>query len=198
MNGAVVLLSGGIDSTVALALTLQTTRYVETLTVSYGQTHNKEIGAAHTIADHYQVGNTTITLDPILFAGSALTGFGGIPDNHADNPDTTYVPARNTVLLALAAARAETLHMGRVVIGCNKDDAAGYPDCRRNYLEAFRDVLAQGTINNTWVSAPLLELTKPSIIKLAHHLNVPTHLTWSCYRGGDTPCGQCGACQVMP
>jgi 7-cyano-7-deazaguanine synthase len=133
-------------------------------------------------------------VDPILFGGSALTTGGPLPDVAATEPDSTYVPARNTVLIALAAARAESIGAQRIVVGCNADDAGGYPDCRPRYLTAFRDVLHEGTLGHVWVHAPLLYLTKQDVIDKAHQLNVPVGLTWSCYAGGDQPCGQCGAC----
>jgi 7-cyano-7-deazaguanine synthase len=104
------------------------------------------------------------------------------------------VPARNTVLLALGAARAEAIGAQNVAIGCNADDYNGYPDCRRKYIEAFRDVLTEGTVGHVWVSAPFLNLTKRAVKQLGEDLGVPAHLTWSCYQGGEQPCGKCGAC----
>lgn len=189
---SIVLLSGGLDSAVALAVTEDA---IEALTVDYGQRHWKEITAAAKIAAHYGTRHTVIAIDPILFEGSALTGTGDIPVGHANAPDATYVPARNTVLLALAAARAESIGAKRIVIGANADDAAGYPDCRRPYIEAFRDVLNHGTLGHVWVQAPLLALRKHDIRERATKLGVPIELTWSCYLGGNEPCGQCGACQ---
>ncbi len=191
----VVLLSGGIDSTLALALTL-THGDADTITVDYGQSHRRELDAAAKIAAHYNVRNTVITIGGLRF-DSALTGLGDIPTGHAEQPDTTYVPGRNTILLALAASRAESIGADRIVIGCNKDDAAGYPDCRREYLEAYRDVLQAGTVNPVWVDAPLLNLTKKEVINHAEELDVPIGLTYSCYRGEPQACGRCGACEVM-
>lgn len=191
----VVLLSGGIDSAAALALTVERTGTADTITVDYGQLHRREIEAAAAIANHYNVKNTIIKISGLVF-NSALTGSADIPDHHADQPDATYVPGRNTILIALAAARAESIGAKRVVIGCNADDAAGYPDCRREYLEAYRDVLLTGTVSSVWVTAPLLHMRKPEIIRYAKRLEVPLELTYSCYRGGEQPCGQCGACEV--
>ncbi len=191
----VVLLSGGIDSTLALALTLNHGD-ADTITVDYGQSHRREIEAAAAIADHYNVRNTVITISGLWF-DSALTGLGDIPTGHAEQPDTTYVPGRNTMLIALAASRAESIGAQRIVIGCNKDDAAGYPDCRREYIEAFRDVLISGTVNHVWVKAPLLHMTKKEVIHTAKSIDVPLALTYSCYRGEPQACGRCGACEVM-
>lgn len=191
---SVVLLSGGIDSAVAMALTTASGGDVCALTVDYGQRHRREIRAAFAVANYYGVEHRVIAMDPMLFQGSALTGDTALPAGHADQPDATYVPARNTVLLALAAAYAESRGAGQVVIGANADDAAAYPDCRPSYIEAFRDVLSTGTVGHTWVHAPLLYLTKPEVLTRADELGVPLELTWSCYAGGDQPCGRCGAC----
>jgi 7-cyano-7-deazaguanine synthase len=191
----VVLLSGGLDSAVALAM--QRNTYLTTLTVDYGQRHIREVDAAADIAAHYQVPNLVVTVDPRLFGGSALTEHHApLPDGAATAPDATYVPARNTVLLALAAAHAETLGARRIVIGANADDAGAYPDCRARYIQAFRDVLCEGTLGHVWVDAPLITTTKAEIIDLAHQLDVPIDRTWSCYAGGNEPCGRCGACQL--
>lgn len=195
----VVLLSGGIDSTVALALAVKDSGSdnVEALTFDYGQRHVREIDAAAQICDHYSIYHMICDIDPIVFGNSALTGQHRIPQSHAETPDATYVPARNTVMIALAAARAETVGASRIVIGANADDAAGYPDCRRRYIEAYRDVLIEGTINTVWLYAPLLDLNKKQIIQLGEELQAPLELAWSCYRGLSQPCGQCGACEVI-
>lgn len=189
----VVLLSGGLDSGVALAI-YAAHGGVDALTIDYGQRHRREIDSARAIAAHYNVSHTVASVDPVLFGGSALTDGADIPKGHADEPDATYVPARNTVLIALAAARAESIGAKRIVIGANADDAGGYPDCRPAYIQAYRDVLQQGTLGHVWVAAPLLAFTKAQVVELAADLHVPTHLTWSCYRGGEQPCGECGAC----
>lgn len=200
---SVVLLSGGLDSAVALAMEqrlVPARRAVEALTVDYGQRHNREIYAAHKVACHYGVPWRLITLDPKLFGGSTsalLDGGDPVPEGHAEAPDATYVPARNTLLLTMAAVRAEILGVNKVVIGANADDAGAYPDCRADYLNAFRDVLIEGTLGGVWIDAPLLYMTKQEVIAAAQSLNVPVHLTWSCYEGmAAGPCGRCGACQA--
>lgn len=190
----VVLLSGGLDSAVVLASMLSNQHPCEALTIDYGQRHRREIQSARALAEHYGVGHTVVSLDPALFTGSALTGAVDVPKGVALQPDETYVPARNTVFIALAAARAEATGAQAVAFGANKDDAAAYPDCRRKYVEALRDVLNEGTATSLWLMAPLLADTKADILAKAKRLHVPTHLTWSCYVGGDEPCGQCGAC----
>lgn len=191
---AVVLLSGGLDSTVALAMEKAIDEPVECLTVDYGQRHRREIQAAADIADHYGIPHTIVKVDPILFSGSALTFGTDVPDGAATEPDATYVPARNTVLIALATARAEVIGARKVVIGANKDDAAAYPDCRPQYIEAYRDVLMEGTVGHVWLSAPLIGRHKDWVVQAAKEMFVPVHLTYSCYRGDAEPCGRCGAC----
>jgi 7-cyano-7-deazaguanine synthase len=192
---AVVLLSGGVDSTVALGLMLERNLYCEALTIDYGQVNNLEIEAAKKVADYYGVLHKVVPISPLLFTGSALLGFGDIPVGEPRRPDATYVPARNTVLLALAAARAEATQSDMVVIGANADDAVGYPDCRAEYLNAFRSVLRLGTVNQIWVSTPLLLKTKREVLELGREINAPLSLTYSCYRGAEVQCGECGACQ---
>jgi 7-cyano-7-deazaguanine synthase len=189
----VVLLSGGLDSAVTLA-GLVDDHDVYALTVDYGQRHVREIYSAGALAKYYDVDHRIVTLDPALFQGSALTGDADLPDGLSTRPDATYVPARNTVLLSLACAYAESIGARSVAIGANADDAAAYPDCRADYIAAFRDVVQQGTREHVWIVTPLMYLSKQQVRKLADELNVPVELTWSCYAGGDEPCGVCGAC----
>lgn len=197
MVKAVLLLSGGLDSTVALAMAVEAGYDIDTLTVNYGQRHLKEIASAKIIAEYYNVPNVEVSVNPVLFGGSALTWDREMPQGHATRPDATYVPARNTVLLALAAARAESIGAGTVIIGANSGDAAGYPDCRQQFIESFRDVLSLGTVNHVWVMAPLLKMSKHQILAQGVRLNAPVSSTWSCYRGGNRECGQCGACEEL-
>lgn len=191
---SVVLLSGGLDSALVLAMTAEP---VEALTVDYGQRHQKEIDAAEKIAAHYGVPWRLITVDPQLYegTGSALLGGSEVPEGHAEQVDATYVPMRNTLLISMASVRAEILGARMIGLGANADDAAGYPDCRPSYLEGFRDVLITGTLQHIWVHAPLLYTKKSQIRALAEERGVPTGLVWSCYAGGAEPCGKCGACQ---
>lgn len=187
----VVLLSGGLDSAVALAVSPDA---VAALTFDYGQRHHREIASATAIAKYYGVPHTIMSLDPRVFQGSALTDDVDVPIGAANLPDATYVPARNTVFLALGAAYAESIGANKLTIGCNASDANAYPDCRAGYLEQFRDVLVAGTVGHVWISAPLLQCTKSEIVTYGNALGVPVRLTWSCYMGGERPCGVCGAC----
>lgn len=195
---SVVLLSGGLDSSVALAMAVRGGHQdVEALTVNYGQRHSREIHAAHSVARFFGVRQGLVDVSPSLFFGSALTNLSDMPDGHATEPDSTYVPARNAVLLALAAARAESIGARNVIIGANAADNAGYPDCRHEFIDAYRRVLNLGTVGHVWISTPLISMSKADIWRLALELGVPVDLTWSCYRGGDEPCGRCGACDEL-
>lgn len=191
---SVVLLSGGVDSTVALAVRKDLGDEIYTVSVNYGQTHHREIDAAQEIARYYGVPHTEIDIRGAL-SGSALTGHAAIPDGHADAPDATLVPGRNLVLLSLATARAQAIGAGAVVIGANADDAGGYPDCRRGFIESYRDTVSLATEGRVWISAPLLSMTKTEIVAEGYDLGAPLYLTYSCYRGKETTCGKCGACK---
>ena len=184
-----VLLSGGIDSTVALAHT----KAELALSVYYGQTHRRELDAARAIAKHYGVEHHQIDITSAVDIPCALTGHGAIPDTHADEPDATFVPGRNLLLLSIATAWANAWGYGAVVIGANADDHAGYPDCRPTFIDAVSEATRTGYGVAIW--APLLRMTKQQIIGHGRKLGVPFGLTWSCYRGGTVQCGRCGACE---
>jgi 7-cyano-7-deazaguanine synthase len=207
MSGrAVVLLSGGLDSATAAAFARREGWSLYGLTVRYGQVHAIEIEAARRVA--HTLGferHVEMTVDLSAFGGSALVGDGAIPKDRVDRGDipSTYVPARNTVLLSLALAWAETLDASRIVIGVNVLDYSGYPDCRPEYIAAF-DYLAtlatkRGVIGNpVRIWAPLQQLSKAAIIRLGLELGVDYSLTHSCYDPGPKgqPCGHCDSCLI--
>lgn len=190
---ALVLLSGGIDSTVVLAEAVARQEEVRAVTFLYGQTHSREVDAATAIAAHYGVKHQVVSLGSI-FGASALTGALTIPETHAEEPDATEVPGRNLVLLSTAAAIADGEGLNLVAFGANAADAAGYPDCRPVFVESLRDVIMLGTKNHVTLHAPLLYRTKTEVVRLGRQMDAPLHLTWSCYRGGEEPCHCCGAC----
>jgi 7-cyano-7-deazaguanine synthase len=204
---AVVLLSGGLDSATAAALARREGWSLFGLTVRYGQVHSAEVTAARDIAASLGF-ERQIELDVNLaaFGGSALLGDGGIPkDRPLDAKDipSTYVPARNTVLLALALAWAETLGAARIVIGVNALDYSGYPDCRPEFIAAFEYLATLATKAGTTgqplrVWAPLQHLNKAAIIRLGLDLGVDYGLTRSCYDPGEygRPCGRCDSCRL--
>ena len=204
MPRAVVLLSGGLDSTTALAVARSTGYQCHALTGRYGQHHAVELEAAARVAKALEVvEHRVVSVDLSSLAASALTTGGTIPKNRSladigapgDVPPT-YVPARNTVLLSLALAWAETLGARDIYLGVNVLDASGYPDCRPEFVRAFEGLAQVATRSGGFrIHAPLIELTKAQIIELGRSLGVDYAMTHSCYDPiGDRACGRCDAC----
>lgn len=207
MSRAAVLLSGGLDSAVAAAWALGAGFEAAALTVDYGQRHRAELEAARAVASHLGISDHRfVFVDLRAFGGSALTSAMPVPLDRSDIGDdipSTYVPARNTVLLALLTALAEVTGARRLVLGANVQDYSGYPDCRPAYLRAFAQVARLGTRAGAEgaefaVLAPLQHLSKAGIIRLGASLGVDFGLTMSCY---DPPeagvhCGRCDACTL--
>lgn len=192
----IILLSGGVDSTVALAMvTANDNHAAMALSFDYGQTHRRELDAAAEIADHYDVRHRIVDLRAALPSPSALTGGGDIPERHATAVDATYVPGRNLVMLAVGVGIAAGLGANAVVIGANADDRAGYPDCRPDFIASVDNTARTSTDGHVGVWAPLLRMTKTDIVNLGQQLEAPLHLTYSCYRGDSEPCNHCGACE---
>ncbi|HTT35358.1 MAG TPA: 7-cyano-7-deazaguanine synthase QueC [Thermoplasmata archaeon] len=205
-RGNVVLLSGGMDSATTLALARRAGGPVHALTVSYGQRHLREIRAARRIARWAAVdAHVTVALPIGPLLPSALTDrrrrISARPPRVGAIP-ATYVPARNTILLALALGYAEPRGLERIWIGANAIDYSGYPDCRPAFLRAFEALARRATRAGVegrarfTVEAPLLRRSKAEIVRLGDRLHVPWALTWSCYRGGKRPCGACDACRL--
>lgn len=206
MSKAVVLLSGGLDSTTTLAYAISQGYEVVPLTVSYGQRHSRELRSAKAVAEHYGVKHHVMTdLDLSFLTTSALTStMVDVPqrtslEGISEEIPVTYVPARNIIMLSLAAGLCETVGGDAVFIGANAVDYSGYPDCRPEFLEAFQHVLRVGTKAGVEgrpikVEAPILNMSKGEIVALAKKLGAPLHLTWSCYRGGEKACGRCDSC----
>lgn len=199
---AVVLLSGGLDSATTLAIAKSRGHDVHALTVSYGQRHGIELDAAHRVAEALGVtGHELIEVDLRRFGGSALTS-EDIPvpkdrDPDANDVPSTYVPARNTIMLSLAVAWAEALGARDVFIGVNALDFSGYPDCRPDFIAAFEAAARLGTASgDIRIQAPLIDLTKAEIIRRGTELGVDYGLTQSCYDPavGNAACGHCEAC----
>lgn len=190
----VVLLSGGIDSTVLLADRIACGHVCHALTFNYGQLNaHREFHAAKMIAAHYDVEHTWIPISPIMFGHSALFGTLDMPDGHANAPDATVVAGRNIVLLSAAAAFASSVGATAVMFGANRDDAAGYADCRPEFIDHIDE--AAYWSHKVRVSAPLLFMTKHQIVERGRELSVPLQHTWSCYEASG-PCGRCGACEL--
>ena len=201
---AVVLLSGGVDSTTTLALARAEGFDVFALTFEYGQRHAAELEAARRVATALGVARpVVVAFDLRTFGGSALTDDVAVPKDRAPEAMTkeipvTYVPARNTIFLSFALAWAETLGSSDVFIGVNSLDYSGYPDCRPEYLEAYRRMANLATRagvegrQRLTIHAPLIRMTKAEIIRTGLRLGVDYGLTLSCY--DPEPAGACGRC----
>lgn len=206
---AVVLLSGGLDSTTCLAVARAEGLEAHCLSVDYGQRHKGELARARRIARALgAAGHQVVRVDLSAFGGSALTDRAiAVPKGRsarrmARDIPVTYVPARNTVLLALALAHAETIGAEDIFVGVNAIDYSGYPDCRPAFLRAFEKVARVATRAGVEgrplrIRAPLLRLSKAEIVRLGTALEVPYRMTLSCYdpvRG--RACGRCDACSL--
>jgi 7-cyano-7-deazaguanine synthase len=202
MVRAVVLLSGGLDSTTALYWAKAKGYQPLALCASYGQRHSRELRSARAVAKAAGAPLHEVKLPLSWLASSALVdkkqklpdlplskiGTGGIP--------STYVPGRNTILLALGVSLADAEGARAVVLGNNALDFSGYPDCRPAFISAFAAVARLGTRNAPEILAPLQRLDKEAIVRLALKLRAPLELTWSCYAGGTRPCGRCDSCKL--
>ncbi len=207
---ALVLFSGGVDSTTCLGIAVQKYGAGEVLALSvyYGQKHSKELEAAQKIADHYGVKLRTLDL-ALIFADSDCTllkgSSGEIPkESYAEQlsstdgaPVSTYVPFRNGLFLSSAASIALSNGCEVIYYGAHSDDAAGnaYPDCSSDFNAAMDRAIFLGSGEQLRIEAPFIGLTKAQVVAKGLELGVPYHLTWSCYEGGDTPCGVCGTCR---
>ena len=203
---AVILLSGGLDSTTVLAIARSEGLECHCLTVDYGQRHRVELDAARRVADTLgAISHRIISLDLRAIGGSALTDDIEVPkdqDPESCEVPVTYVPARNTVLLSLLLGLAEVVEADQLFIGANTVDYSGYPDCRPAFLEAFEKLASLATVAGAEhgvrfrVRAPLLELSKAEIIRRGLSLGVDYGLTWSCYdpTSDGLPCGHCDSC----
>jgi 7-cyano-7-deazaguanine synthase len=211
MSGLVIL-SGGLDSTVCMALAARDAGEVIALTFDYGQRHRVELDRAALVAAHYGAEHLVVALDASKWGGSALTDStiavpdaastdAAIPGAAADAIPVTYVPARNLVFLAVAMGVSEARGADVVYLGVNALDYSGYPDCRPEFVRSFEATAAlalkRGVEGNpVEVRTPLIALTKADIVRMGVALGAPLHLTWSCYRGDDVPCGRCDACAL--
>jgi 7-cyano-7-deazaguanine synthase len=205
---AVVLLSGGLDSTTTLAIANERGFDVHCLSFDYGQRHRRELEAASAVAKAFGVAeHVCLKIDLRPFGGSALTDAIDVPkagsiSGIGEGIPVTYVPARNTIFLSVALAWAEVLGARDLFIGVNALDYSGYPDCRPEYVEAFEHMANLATKlgvegdRRIEIHAPLIELSKAQIIQRGCELGVDYALTWSCYDPTDTgeACGACDSC----
>lgn len=203
MERALVLLSGGLDSTVCLGLAQVAGYQTWTLSFDYGQLHRAELAAARTVAEAMGVPPERRRVVPLggVFSGSALTGDAPVPLDRSGEEigagiPVTYVPARNLVFLSLATALAEPLGCRDLFIGVNALDYSGYPDCRPEFIAAFVAAARSGTATELRVHTPLVDRTKADIARLGHEMGLPLDRTMSCYLGTRPACGRCDACQL--
>src|ERR1051325_9793501 len=201
---AVILLSGGLDSATVLAMARHAGRECHAISFNYGQRHEVELAAARRVAEAPGVeGHLVLPLDLRLVGGSALASDIDVPKDAVGAPGipVTYVPARNTIFLALALGYAEAREAKEIWIGVNALDYSGYPDCRPEFIDAFQDVILKGTRSGVEhheprLVAPLLQMTKADIIRRGVELGVDYAITHSCYdpdsRGAA--CGHCDSC----
>jgi 7-cyano-7-deazaguanine synthase len=204
---AVVLLSGGLDSSTAAAIAKAEGFELHALSIDYGQRHSRELDSANAVASALGVANhITIALDLRKFGGSALTSDIAFPTDRTDAEistgiPVTYVPARNTIFLSLALGLAEAIGARDIFIGVSQIDYSGYPDCRAEFIREFEKLANLATKagvegDRFHVHAPLIDLTKARTIERGLELGLDYSLTWSCYQGGQLACGRCDSCKL--
>ena len=192
----VVLVSGGLDSTVLLADQIAKGRGCVAVSFDYGQKHIRELTSARLVAGFYNAEQVVVPLTGI-FGPSALTSEDrGIPVGHYedDSMKATVVSNRNMVFLSIAIALAITRGASEVAYGAHGGDRAVYPDCRTEFVDAMREAAALCDEPGIVLSAPFVEMSKADIVRRGVELGAPFGLTWTCYDGGVVPCGKCGAC----
>ena len=202
---AIALLSGGLDSATAAALAIEAGHRVIGLSLDYGQRHRRELEAAAAVARSLGlIEHHMLTVNLAAWGGSALTDAAIPVPSEGVQPGvipSTYVPGRNTVFIALGLSLAEARGAARLVLGVNAVDYSGYPDCRPDYLDAFQTLADLATKagregRGTTLWAPLVSWSKTRIVQEALRLGVPIASTWSCYSGGEQPCGICDSCRI--
>lgn len=202
---AVVLLSGGLDSATSAAQAIADGFEVIALSFRYGQRHDRELIAATQVANHLGIQeHFTVDVNLAQWGGSALTDEAlTVPTEGVNSTEIpiTYVPGRNTVFIAIALSLAEAKQADAIYLGINAVDYSGYPDCRPEFLEAFQALAKvsskagiEGRVPK--LVAPLVMDSKVDIVHRALRLEVPIALTWSCYQGGEQPCGVCDSCRI--
>ncbi|MDA9210514.1 7-cyano-7-deazaguanine synthase QueC [Methylophilaceae bacterium] len=202
---AIILLSGGLDSSTVLAIAKAKGFECYALTINYNQRHNAELKAARDIAKFFKVQDFKIVnIDLSWLKNSALTNKDiNIPENPSIGIPVTYVPARNTIMMTLALAWAETINSQNIFIGVNAVDYSGYPDCRPEYIESFQNMANLATKagvegNSIKIHTPLIEMTKAEIIHEGIKNNVDYKMTVSCYQANKNgfACGKCDSCRL--
>ena len=205
MTKAVVLLSGGLDSTTTLAMALADGCEVTAISFRYGQRHTRELRSAEDVCKHYGVDHVVIDLNLSSFRSALTREELDVPMDREGELDQqipiTYVPARNIIFMSIAAGLCESVDADRIYIGANVVDYSGYPDCRPEFFEAFQEMINKGTKAGVEgrpirIMTPILDMSKADIVRKGKELDAPLHLTWSCYNGGDLACGHCDSCRL--
>lgn len=208
MNKAVVLISGGLDSATAAAIAWSEGYELYAVSFDYGQRHSRELESARAVAGSLGAKrHVVMSIDLRAFGGSALTDEIDVPldrgtDDMAAGIPVTYVPARNMIFLAVALGYAETVGAEDIFIGVSQVDYSGYPDCRREFIDAFEataNLATKAAVEGRArfrVHTPLAFLSKSETIRKGLELGVDYSLTWSCYQGGEKPCGRCDSCKL--
>lgn len=201
MTHTVVVASGGLDSTAAMALYDIRGHHITAVTINYGQRHVREIEAAAKVAAHYDVEHVVVNLPALaeVLSGSALTDPNvELPLGHYAAPSmaATVVPNRNAILANVAVGVAVARKADLVALGVHAGDHPIYPDCRPEFITALNDCVAVATAgyHTLRVEAPFVHWSKTEVASLAGRLGAPLDLTWSCYAGGELHCGRCGTC----
>ncbi|HPT19414.1 MAG TPA: 7-cyano-7-deazaguanine synthase QueC [Methanothrix sp.] len=196
---AVLILSGGVDSTTLLYKMLHDGLKVEALTFNYAQRHKKEIDCAVAIAERVDIPHRIVDLSCLagLLGDSALLGGKEVPSCHytEEAAKTTVVPNRNMIMLSVAAGYAEAHEIPEVYYAAHRNDSTIYPDCRAEFIEALRPAIRLATAwHPVELHAPFAANSKAEIVRLGLELGVPYEMTWSCYQGGERPCRSCPTC----
>lgn len=208
---ALVLSSGGVDSTTALGMAVDRfgKENVFALSVFYGQRHEREIQASKAVADYYNVEWMTLDLERIFeYSDSSLLKHSGkeipeksygvqLQETEGEKPVSTYVPFRNGLFLSCAASIALSKECDVIYYGIHSDDTAtdaAYPDCSPVFNDAMGAAVWEGSGHQLKIEAPFVHMKKADVVRLGLSLKVPYELTWSCYEGGEEPCGRCATC----
>lgn len=196
---ALVVLSGGLDSTVALYWAKKKYGDIEALTFHYGSRHNeREYFCALKTCENLQVKLSRINIDFVdtYFKSDLLKSGGEVPGGYytADNIKSTVVPFRNGIMLSIATGFAESNDCDIVILGNHSGDHAIYPDCRADFIKSMAQAISFGTQEQIRLESPFCDITKTDIVKIGAELGVDFSSTWSCYKGGDKHCGKCGTC----
>ncbi|SHL38505.1 7-cyano-7-deazaguanine synthase [Fibrobacter sp. UWEL] len=211
MQKAIVLSSGGVDSTVCVAMAVAKygAENVATTSIFYGQKHNKELECARKVAAHYKLAHYEFDLSSVMqFSNCSLLSQSTQTIEHksyaeqiatAKGKVSTYVPFRNGLMLSVCASLAQSIFEKddvEIYLGAHGDDAAGnaYADCSEVFVSTMSKAISIGTYDQVVVTAPFAGLSKADVVKKGLELKAPFELTWSCYEGGDKPCGECGTC----